>query len=203
MNRRTLLLLTLALLAARPVAAAPVPLAQLSAYVNGLTTVTAEFTQVNADGTIATGTIRISRPGRVRFEYAPPDRTLVMADGQQVAVFDPKSNQPPELYPLRRTPLALILAERVDFGTARMVVAHQEDGTTTRLTAQDPEHPEYGTIEMVFSADPVELRQWVITDDAGNRTTLILGDMAKGGRLNAAMFDLEAEFQRRGLVPDR
>jgi hypothetical protein len=56
---------------------------------------------------------------------------------------------------------------------------------------------------MVFSADPVELRQWVITDDAGNRTTLILGDMAKGGRLNAAMFDLEAEFQRRGLVPDR
>ncbi len=66
---------------------------ELSRYINSLQTVEADFTQVNSDGTIATGKMYMNRPGRVRFEYAPPDRTLVMAGEGQVAIFDPKSNQ--------------------------------------------------------------------------------------------------------------
>lgn len=189
---------------ALPAQAAKLSLSELSSYLNSLTTVESEFTQINADGTMSTGTIRISRPGRVRFEYAPPDRSLVVSDGQQVAIFDPKSNQPPEQYPLRRTPLNLILAPRVDLGTAKMVVAHREDGPATRVTAQDPEHPEYGRIDMVFTANPTELRQWVITDDSGNQTTLILGEMRKGARLNAGLFDIMGEARNRGVkVSDR
>lgn len=187
-------------LAAAPVQAEKLSLAELSRYLNGLGTVEAEFTQINPDGTLVTGTIRINRPGKVRFEYAPPDRTVVMADGQQVAIFDPKSNQPPEQYPLRRTPLHLILAPNVNLGTARMVVAHTEEGPATRVTAQDPEHPEYGRIDLVFTPRPTELRQWIITDDGGNQTTMILGEMKKGIGLSARLFDIDAEAQSRGVV---
>lgn len=187
-------------LAAAPVQAEKLPLAELSRYLNGLGTVEAEFTQINPDGTLATGTIRISRPGKVRFEYAPPDRSVVMADGQQVAIFDPKSNQPPEQYPLRRTPLHVILAPKVDLGTARMVVAHVQEGPATRVTAQDPDHPEYGRIDLVFTPGPTELRQWVITDDGGNQTTMILGDMRKGVSFASRLFDIDSEAQARGIV---
>ncbi|MFN3647700.1 MAG: LolA family protein [Gemmobacter sp.] len=191
-------------LAALPAQAEKLPLAELSRYLNGLSTAEAEFTQINPDGTLATGTIRINRPGKVRFEYAPPDRTVVMADGQQVAIFDPKSNQPPEQYPLRRTPLHLILAPTVDLGAARMVVGHAEEGPATRVTAQDPDHPEYGRIDLIFTPGPTELRQWVITDDAGNRTTMILGEMKKGTALPARLFDIGAEAKARGIpVSDR
>jgi outer membrane lipoprotein-sorting protein len=198
------LILAFALLVfARPVHAAPLPLAELSRYLNSLTTLDAPFTQINPDGTISTGRVLIARPGRIRFTYDPPDRTLVLADGQQVAVFDPKSNQPPEQYPLRRTPLHLILAPQVDLGQARMVVSHREDGATTRVTAQDPERPGLGTIEMVFTADPVELRQWVVTDEAGDRTTLILGEVAKGVRLDPGLFSIERELAERGIRIER
>ena len=129
-------------------------LSRLSDYLNGLTTVETDFTQINSDGSISTGKIYIKRPGRVRFEYAPPDRSLVIAGGQQVAIFDAKSNQPPEQYPLKRTPLNLILAENIDLGRASMVVGHSDDGTSTRVRAQDPENPEYGSIELVFTARP-------------------------------------------------
>ena len=187
-----------------PALAAKLSLAELSRYLNSLGTAEAEFTQINPDGTLATGTIRISRPGKVRFEYAPPDRTLVMADGQVVAIFDPKSNQPPEQYPLRRTPLSVILAPTVDLAQARMVVAHREDGPATRVTAQDPDHPEYGRIDLVFTANPTELRQWVITDDSGNQTTMILGELRKGARLAGRLFDITAEARDRGVpVADR
>lgn len=187
-----------ALMMALPAQAEKLPLAELSRYLNSLTTAQAEFTQVNADGTIATGTIKISRPGKVRFEYAPPDKSLVLADGQQVAIFDPKSNQPPEVYPLNRTPLSVILAPNVNLGQARMVVAHREDGATTKVTAQDPQHPEYGKIEMVFTANPTELRQWVITDDSGSQTTMILGELNKGVRLSSRQFDINEATERRG-----
>lgn len=188
---------------AGPAAAQKLPLAELSRYLNGLGVVEAEFTQINSDGTISLGTLRISRPGKVRFEYAPPDRSLVVSDGNQVAIFDGKSNTLPELYPTRRTPLNLILAPQVNLGQDKMVTRHVEDGATTRVRAQDPQYPEYGTIEMVFSASPTELRQWVITDSTGGQTTVILGEMRKGARLNSDLFSIDAELRKRGLANDR
>lgn len=198
MNRRFALLAPLALLLPLPALAEKIPLGTISEYLNGLSTVESDFTQINSDGSISTGKIFIKRPGRVRFEYAPPDRSLVIAGGQNVAIFDAKSNQPPEQYPLKRTPLNLILAQNIDLARASMVVGHAEDGTSTRVRAQDPENPEYGTIELVFTADPVELRQWVITDDLGAQTTVILGEMKKGGQLGARLFDISAETELRG-----
>ena len=64
-----------------PLAAKEVPLDQLSAYLNSWKTVQASFVQVNADGSKAKGTIYIQRPGRARFEYAAPDKNLVIAAG--------------------------------------------------------------------------------------------------------------------------
>jgi outer membrane lipoprotein-sorting protein len=182
---------------ALPAAAEKISLKELSRYLNALTTAEAEFTQINSDGSISTGRIFIQRPGRARFEYAAPDRNLVLAGGGQVAIFDAKSNQPPEQYPLSRTPLSIILAANVDLGRARMVVGHSVDGNTTRVRAQDPEHPEYGSIELVFTAGPTELRQWVIRDDSGAETTVILGEMKKGGALKSSLFNITIATSQR------
>ena len=198
MNRRTAIFAPLALLAlGTPAMAGKIPLSDLSDYLNGLSTAEAAFTQVNADGSISSGRVIIRRPGRVRFEYAKPDGTLVLASGGQVAVFDAKSNEPPEQYPLKRTPLNLILAANVDLGRAKMVVGHSQDGNTTKVRAQDPEHPEYGSIDLIFTAAPTALRQWVINDDSGNATTVILGEMKVGGSFPGSMFSIQNEMARR------
>ncbi|MGR3455775.1 LolA family protein [Pseudooceanicola sp.] len=191
--------LTLAL--ALPAWAEKLPLGDLSSYLNGLKTAQSKFTQVNDDGSISTGTLYIKRPGRVRFEYDPPEASLVMAGGNTVAIFDSKSNTGPATYPLERTPLSIILAENVDLGRARMVTGHASDGKTTTVRAQDPEHPEYGNIELVFTGSPTELRQWVITDDAGARTTVILGDLRSGVSIPDSHFNIEMEKSRK--APDR
>jgi len=171
------------------------PLGEISNYLNGLRTAQGFFTQINGDGSYSTGNIYIKRPGRVRFEYNPPDAALVVAGSNTVVIHDPKSNEPPESYPLRRTPLSIILADEVNLGAARMVTGHDYDGTATIVTAQDPENPEYGNIQMKFTGNPVELRQWVINDDAGGSTTVILGEMTTGGRLPNSLFDVGSPGQ--------
>lgn len=171
-------------------------LAQLSQYLNQLQTAQGGFTQINADGSLSTGTIYIKRPGRIRFEYAPPERSMVIAGGGQLAVFDPRSNAGPDRYPLNQTPLNIILQRDVDLGRARMVTGQSYDGTATTITAQDPDHPEYGSIQLVFTAAPIELRQWIVTDDLGNQTTVILNDLAKGGAIGDILFNIQAEMRK-------
>jgi len=178
----------LAIAAALPAAAQKLPLTELSRYLNSFQTASGAFTQVNDDGTISEGRILIKRPGRVRFEYKPPEDMLVVADGATVGIIDGKSNEGPQGYPLNRTPLSIILARTVDFSRARMVTGHSSDGKTTTVRAQDPEHPEYGSIDLVFTSNPTELRQWVINDSGGSRTTVILGDLTTGVNLASDSF---------------
>lgn len=183
--------LALMLSAAAPAAwaAEKLNLSEISAYLNGISTAEGSFTQISDDGALSTGKIYLHRPGRARFEYDPPNGGTVVAGAGAVVIHDPKSNQPPETYPLRRTPLALILDQTVNLGRANMVVGHGFDGTATVVRAQDPEHPEYGSIELSFTDEPVELRKWVIHDSAGGQTTVILGELETGVALRPGLFN--------------
>lgn len=196
-SRRFLFLSLPAFALVRPAFAERISLSEISRYFNGFSTAEGEFTQINPDGSLSTGRIYIRRPGRVRFEYDPPEESLVMAGGGQVAIFDGRSNQGPNQYPLSKTPLNLILERNVDFSNRSMVVGHTDDGTTTTVIAQDPENPQYGSIRLVFSEEPTELRQWVIRDDTGAETTVILGNMRFGGDLSAGLFNITAEVASR------
>lgn len=200
MNRRTLIAtaLTAALMPGLALAE-KLSLAEISKYLNALTTAEAPFTQINADGSGAKGKVIIRRPGRMRFEYVKPDKTVVLASAGQVAVFDDKSNQAPEQYPLAKTPLNLILGKKIDLSAADMVVGHAEEGKLTVVTAQDPKHPEYGSIALGFSSGPVALRQWVLTDQMGAETTVLLGDLVKGGDYPPSTFLIDSEIAKRGL----
>jgi outer membrane lipoprotein-sorting protein len=174
-------------------AADKLPLNAISSYLNAMKTAQGDFTQVNDDGSISTGVIYIKRPGKVRFEYNAPDTGIVIAGSNTVVIYDKKSNQPAETYPLSKTPLSIILAADVNLGQAKMVTGHSYDGTSTTVRAQDPEHPEYGNIELKFTDNPVELRQWVINDGNGSQTTVVLGELKKGGALANSIFDVSGK----------
>ena len=200
MLRRTFLASGIALATTPVLAAQRLTLDAISRYIMEIARAKCDFVQINDDGTLSTGTLYVSRPGRMRFEYDAPEDLLVMAGGGQVAIFDGKSNiSGAERYPLSRTPLNLILERNVDFGSRNMVIGHEFDGTATIVTAQDPEHPEYGHLQLKFTDDPVELRQWVVFDGQGSKTTVVLGQLETPDELPGSLFSIEfEESSRRG-----
>jgi len=163
---------------------------EISAYLQGIGAAKTNFTQINEDNSISTGTLMIKRPGRARFEYDPPEAALVMAGGGQIAIFDLKSNEPPENYPLRRTPLWVILERNVNLKNRDMVVGHSYDGEVTTVRALDPKNPDRGAIEMHFADNPVRLSQWVIQDGSGSETTVMLGDLDHSVKLENKLFNI-------------
>ena len=117
------------------------------------------------------------------------EQALVLAWSGAVYVFDKKVRGQPETYPLSQTPLSIILERNVNLAQRGMVTGHSYDGTATTVTAQDPRHPEYGSIQMKFTGNPVELRQWIIRDGNGNPTTVVLGGLQKANLPNS-LFDV-------------
>ena len=124
-----------------------------------------------------------------------------MASGGQVAIFDGRSRAGPEQYPLAQTPLKIILERNVDLSRSGMVTGHSFDGTATIVRAQDPERPELGNIQMKFTGSPTELRQWIVTDGQGARTTVILGQLLRVNDLSSTLFNISYEEGQRGVKP--
>ncbi len=178
-------------------AAEQLSLAEISDYLNSISTVKTDFTQINDDGSISSGILYIRRPGRMRFEYNPPEQALVIAAASAVVIIDKKSNEPPETYPLNQTPLSLILGRNIDLTRANMVENATFDGTSTNVKARDPDRPENGFIELSFTDTPTELRQWTIFDGGGGQTTVILGAFESGMNLPNTLFDADREVSRR------
>lgn len=185
-------------LATPAIAASKISLDELNRYLNSLKTAKGGFTQINPDGTLSKGTFFLSRPGRMRFEYTPPNNALVVAGQGKLAIFDTKSNQGPQQYPLHRTPLNIILRDRVNLSQSGMLMAHDSDGTATSITAQDPQNPGYGNVKLVFTGSPTELRQWVVTDESGQKTTVVLGKLQTGARLPVGIFDINKLVKQGG-----
>ncbi len=194
---RLIMSFLLALCLSTAVWADKISLNALSSYLDGLRNVEAKFTQINADGSLSTGALYIKRPGRIRFEYDPPNDALVLASQGQLAVFDPNGNDVPESYPLSKTPLSLILADNINLSRESMVRGHQFDGTSTTLTVQDPEHPERGLIALVFTGPTPQLRQWVIEGQNGEQTVIVLNDVATDMPLNDNLFNVMLNQEKR------
>ena len=177
--------------------AQPIDLDTLSEYLTGLGSVQTTFTQINGDGSVSTGVFQLRRPGRMRFEYDPPDEALIVAGAGTIAIVDKAlgtSNQ----YALRRTPLKLLLARRVDLTDTDAVVDHYESDGLTVVTAQDPKMPEIGSMDLVFATAPLQLKQWRIRDETGGETLVLLDSFDTDVDLPLRMFnirDIVSQYQ--------
>jgi outer membrane lipoprotein-sorting protein len=162
-------------------------LARVNAYLNSLDLAQGSFVQISPNGETSDGQFFIRRPGRIRFEYTPPNPTLVVSDGVWVVVFDLRTCDQ-QTVPLNQTPLDLLLRERVNLSTEGAVRKIEKDGGQLRITAINPKDPDQGSMTMIFSDNPLELRQWVVTDAQGQATTVILNSMQRGVSADTSKF---------------
>jgi outer membrane lipoprotein-sorting protein len=165
-------------------------LARLSNYLNATTTLQGSFVQVDPEAVVSTGAFAMRRPGRMRFEYEPPNPAVVIADGFWVGVIDRRDGAV-DRYPLSETPLNLLLKENVDLRREGAVRKVERAENQIAVTAVDPARPEQGSITMVFTENPLELRQWVVTDAQGRQTTVALRDMRTNVTIPPAQFVIE------------
>ena len=176
-----------ALISAVPaIAATPsADLEQLKSHLAGVQTMTADFTQTDAKGQVATGTLQMKRPGRIRFAYSGGDLLLV-ADGQHLTFLDYSIGQKSS-WPLSRTPLGPLLSGSPDFNGKAQILPSADSRV---VVARARNTGQYGQLTLAFlrnGAAPggLQMYGWTAVDPQGHRTSVRLSNV----RFNVAVPD--------------
>ena len=184
----------IALLAAPLVAAAPIDgLPLVKAHLAAVDTMTADFVQTDRVGKSVTGVLTLKKPGKIRFQYEKGVPILVVADGKSLWFLDYQVGQK-QRWPIANAPLGVLLDPSKD-ATRYAKVVPGVDPRVLSVEANDPRHPEYGKITMIFARNGnapggLMLQGWVALDAQNNRTMVRLSNQ----KFNVAVADNAFRF---------
>lgn len=160
---------------------------RLSQSMNAIHSLKGSFVQLDPNGAVEQGQVYIQKPGKMRFEYAPPSAILVVSDGIRVVVYN-KTLKTVDRYPLWATPLNLLLSDRIDLKDSGTVSGIERRPGEIVVHARDKNGRMRGSIDITFSDPGLELKQWAVTDAQGLRTTVSIRDVQKGVSLQPDLF---------------
>jgi len=160
---------------------------RLSAALNAIHSLKADFVQNDPNGAVEQGEVYIEKPGKMRFEYKPPSALTVVSDGIDVAVFNKKLNTT-DRYPLSTTPLNLLLSDHVNLKGSAYVIGIDHKPGVIVVHARSNDRRVTGNIAIVFSDPDFELKQWTVVDAQGLATTVALRNVQTGITLQPELF---------------
>ncbi|MFN8930408.1 MAG: LolA family protein [Alphaproteobacteria bacterium] len=175
-------------------------IARVEAYLSSLTTLQAEFTQIAPDGSVTGGKFYLKRPGRMRWEYAPPSKVLLISSGEDIVYYDGELEQ--VNYLSVDDTLAAFLTQpniKLESAATRLINFESKDGVIRVGIVQKSREKE-GMLTLEFTASPLKLRQLKMLDAAGNVTSIALQNAQTGRALSDALFVFR---DPRGVIPRR
>jgi outer membrane lipoprotein-sorting protein len=161
--------------------------AQIESYLNGLRSLRANFVQINPDGGTATGKLYYERPDKMRLDYDPPSRLLIIANGWRLVYHDRRLKQVSQLF-TSSTPLGFLLEDEIRLDGKVTVTALERRGGELRVTLVQTDEPTQGSITLAFAEQPFELRRWTVVDPQGYGTHVVLEQLETDVRLDDELF---------------
>jgi outer membrane lipoprotein-sorting protein len=165
-------------------------LAAASASLNRLASVQGRFVQVAPDGRVTQGSVYLQKPGKVRFDYDPPNALLIVADGATVAIEDRRLKDVSRI-PLRSTPLYYVLKRDVNLERDARITKVARSGDSILVTARDRTGEAEGEITLTFAASGYDLRHWEIVDAQRQMTRISLANLRAAPRLDPKLFRVQ------------
>ena len=173
---------------------------RILAYLNNIRTMESHFEQIAGDGRPVSGMLYVERPGKLRLQYDPPVPVLIIADGRGIYYWDSKLEQLSETR-VEDTPAWFLLRPDIRASGDVTITEFERQSGLIRLTMQETAHPDLGTVTLVFSEHPLQLRQWTIVDAQGRPVTVTLTDPRFGMAISPLMFDWIDPRITKGRVP--
>ena len=173
--------------AALPSATDAGELARVEHYLNGLTTLKADFVQINPDGGTVTGELYYQRPDKMRLDYNPPSDILIVSDGWHITYYDRRLEQASHVFP-SSTPLGFLLSDQIRLSGDVTVTEVERSAGELHITLVKTDEPNEGSIRLSFAEDPLALLRWTLVDAQGLATHVILERPQLGLALDRELF---------------
>lgn len=169
--------------------------ADIIAYLNGLDSFVADFTQtrLDEDGELldtARGRCHIKRPGRFRWVYREPYPQLIVSDGELLWIYDQDLEQ------ITRTAVdeaghgspAALLGRETDIARHyRVTPLETRDGQDWFRLESREAASDFEAIELAFAEG--EVRGMRLVDNLGQETVLAFSNIVRNGPVADALFE--------------
>jgi outer membrane lipoprotein-sorting protein len=164
-----------------------------NSWLAGAQIMTADFVQIGPDGHRSEGKLYLERPGRMRFQFDPPDRLEIVADGRSVAVRDQKLDTQ-DLYLIGQTPLKFLLNETVDLAKDTHVLGVETNENAVSIKIDDKATlGGEARIEIVFDPTTFALKQWTVDDAQGLQTVVTLFNLDLTTKPDEGLFKIDEQ----------
>lgn len=164
-------------------------------YFNRLPVLQGSFTQTSASGKQQRGKFHFMRPGRFRFDFAPPTRVVIISDGKNLAVQDYGLNTD-DRKDLTQTPFRPLLRTDVDLlRDAHISEVRQADDTI--LIGFTDTDAGTGSVKLMLGTEPViQLKGWIIRDNQNLETRVDLTEVRPISSIDQRLFDPSSRLER-------
>lgn len=154
-------------------------LARVEHYFNNIRTMVARFRQEASDGSGASGTFYLWRPGRMRLEYDPPLNDFLVADGWYIYHWDDELESQSQ-QPISDNLVQIFLREKFRLSGEVSVVNFAKRHGFFEVTVVLTENPDSGQLILVLTEEPLQLVRWRVRDAQGGVINVTLGDVRVG-----------------------
>jgi outer membrane lipoprotein-sorting protein len=167
---------------------------RVNGYFNELPMLQGSFVQTGTDGKRRSGKVHFMRPGRFRFDFAPPARVVIISNGKQLAVQDYglKTDDRKEL---SETPFRALLHKDVDLLRDAVVSDVSEADDVVMIGFTDASAA--GSVKLLMQIKPVvRLKGWIVRDNQSLDTRVDLTDLQPVGSIDQRLFDPASKLER-------
>ena len=168
----------------------------IETYLNSIKTLQANLIQISSNGEVQTGILLIKKPGQLRFEYDSPTNHLVIASGLLLVIIDKKSTSEPQRYLTSQTPIGYLLDKTINLHDHAALEAIFLKDSLMHVSFYDKKKPTAGKLELVFSQNPITLREWTITNYSGEKTRVLLEKLSINKPINTELFNIGLEISK-------
>jgi outer membrane lipoprotein-sorting protein len=169
---------------------------RVSAYLNGIHSIKSGFVQLGPEGQLDQGQFLLEKPGKLRFEFNPPNPTLIVATGGKIYVKNSKLNTV-ESYDVSDVPLDLLLSDKVNLKANSAITGIDIHDDSLVVHARTSTNRQQGNITFVFSNPQIELRQWTVKDNQGGTTMVALQNPEVGVPIDETLFAVPVKAPRK------
>ena len=137
-------------------------LQKIETYLNSMKSIEATFVQMASNGSTAEGRLFIEKPNKIRMEYAEPTNVLIVGNGENIVYNDLDLDQVTHI-DYDDIPASMILSDKIKIdGEKIKIIDFYQDTGSTSITLDYSQKGDIGPITLVFSNNPMELKQWKI-----------------------------------------